>query len=80
MNDTTATDLHAAVQAAQADLDDVIAAAKAKGLSHKSSRRWAHQLGVVATLRTALARAEKSGGKKESGWGAKVSDVFPQSA
>jgi D-serine deaminase-like pyridoxal phosphate-dependent protein len=78
---TTVADLTAAVLAAQADLDDVIVAAKAKGLSHRSSRRWAHQLGVVINLRNALAAAEKSAGsRKEKGWGAKVSDVFPQSA
>jgi hypothetical protein len=62
------------VQAAQADLDDIIIAARAQGRSHRTSRRWAHQLGVVATLRTALAAAGKP---KEKGWGAKVSDVFP---
>lgn len=73
-------DLAAAVAAAQCDLDDIITAAKAQGRSHKTSRRWAHQLGVVATLRNALATAEKSAGPKEKGWGAKVSDVFPQSA
>jgi uracil DNA glycosylase len=74
-------DLAAAVAAAQCDLDDIITAAKAKGLSHKTSRRWAHQLGVVINLRNALTTAEKSAGsRKEKGWGAKVSDVFPQSA
>ena len=57
------------VQDAQAVLDEIIQVAKQKGLSHTSSRSWARQLGVVATLRRQHAAQQKKAGQHPGGWG-----------